>query len=613
MKSNYYPASGGYKRIILLPFLLLITLGFLLAWTLYLAGSRQAVHGLIETLSVNTAKKAEADLYAFLDQARQTALLNGSYLEQIAAEGGEGFTLPRVFREQLKSVPVLEIVSVGFGDGEYREAQRLETGELRFGISGKETGGALSFYEVYPNKVPPNMEEPGAEEPKLVDALPDYDPRKRPWYISARKESGPSWSSIYKLYSNSDLAISSAVPFRNRDGREGVITACLVLSHLSTFLGASLDPSIGSVVVMDEQYRMVASNRGFNTVIDIEGNQLFWEEEKEKEQGRNRFGTEVAINSELYPPWTIIVRIEESAFTEPLIRADRLTALILATLLLLIFLIGWVIVNNVTEPIRDLQEAVRTLSPSETHQNTILPRLAKYKNEIGSLADSFLKMNLRITEDYNTLRKNLDEKELLLKEIHHRVKNNLQIVSSMLSLESFAVSDPQDRKSLESCQDRIQAMAYVHENAYSTGRFTEVDMEIYLNRVCTSLLSARPGIGITVTTRPKQLFLPLDIAIPSGLIVNELVTNCIKYAFDPGYHEAEVVVQLTRNEEGYQLSVSDNGKGKSPQKDRDNLGSDLIEALSTQIGGKLAYSYKEGTRAVIEIPLDAFTSTHTPS
>ena len=138
-------------------------------------------------------------------------------------------------------------------------------------------------------------------------------------------------------------------------------------------------------------------------------------------------------------------------------------------------------------------------------------------------------------------------------------------------------------------------------------------MEIYLNRVCTSLLSARPGIGITVTTRPKQLFLPLDIAIPSGLIVNELVTNCIKYAFDPGYHEAEVVVQLTRNEEGYQLSVSDNGKGKSPQKDRDNLGSDLIEALSTQIGGKLAYSYKEGTRAVIEIPLDAFTSTHTPS
>ena len=196
------------------------------------------------------------------------------------------------------------------------------------------------------------------------------------------------------------------------------------------------------------------------------------------------------------------------------------------------------------------------------------------------------------------IERSLHEKELLLKEIHHRVKNNLQIISSLLNLQAEAIRDSQDRSLFRDSQDRIRSMALIHEKLYQTEDFSHVDFQQYLKSLLLSLFRSYQIPMVTCVERIDDIRLNIDAAIPCGLIVNELVTNALKHAFPDG-RKGEVRVSFFRNGAGQLvLEVSDNGVGMpvSDEKEKkDQLGLELVSILTNQIGGQLSVQRGQGT------------------
>lgn len=196
------------------------------------------------------------------------------------------------------------------------------------------------------------------------------------------------------------------------------------------------------------------------------------------------------------------------------------------------------------------------------------------------------------------------EKEALIGEVHHRVKNNLQVVSSLLSLHRREVADQQARDALRESQGRVQAMGLIHQKLYRTdGEATSVHMPDYLRDLGETLLDAyRLDDRVELFFDVSDISLDVDVAIPLGLIVNELVTNSLKYAF-PGGREGtiEIAFHYSEDKKDYELTVTDNGVGTAAPADRatpspagTGFGSRLIEMLTRQLGGGLRHTAEDG-------------------
>ncbi len=191
------------------------------------------------------------------------------------------------------------------------------------------------------------------------------------------------------------------------------------------------------------------------------------------------------------------------------------------------------------------------------------------------------------------LRTSLREKEVLLKEIHHRVKNNLQVISSLLSLQAEYLKDEQMVKALKESQNRVRSMALIHEKLYQSRNLAEIDFSDYV-RELTSQLIRSYGIGahgISLNVQASQVLLAVDRAIPCGIIVNELVTNALKYAF-PDNEGGRIDVELQPVESGrIRLAVRDNGVGLPANLDfdtSDSLGLTLVRMLADQVQGTIS-------------------------
>ncbi len=213
-----------------------------------------------------------------------------------------------------------------------------------------------------------------------------------------------------------------------------------------------------------------------------------------------------------------------------------------------------------------------------------------------------------ITERKNAeaaLRRSLEEKEVLLREIHHRVKNNLQFVSSILRLQERNVSSKEQREIFKNCQDRIQSMSLIHEILYRSGDLAKIDFPEYVRRLMNSMnRSYNVDVKkINTTLHIDNIPIGLDCAIPCGLIINELVSNALKYAFpDDGSGTIKIVLQSHGAGEA-ELTVSDNGVGIPGEMDienTDSLGLKIVALLAEhQMDGHLALLREKGTTFVI--------------
>ncbi|WOJ91343.1 PAS domain S-box protein [Methylocapsa polymorpha] len=199
----------------------------------------------------------------------------------------------------------------------------------------------------------------------------------------------------------------------------------------------------------------------------------------------------------------------------------------------------------------------------------------------------------------------LAEKDLLLGEIHHRVKNNLQIVQSLLSLQAAKIEDQSLIEMLRECQNRIHSMGLVHQTLYQSKDFAKVDFGIFLDSLVPALLNSY-GVDparIALSIDAVQALLPIDTAIPCGLIINELITNSIRHAFPQG-RRGNIAVELTKDAEGKMaLCVTDDGVGIPAGVDltrATTLGLQLVNVLTDQLGGNCSVHKAHPTRFVLQ-------------
>ncbi len=199
----------------------------------------------------------------------------------------------------------------------------------------------------------------------------------------------------------------------------------------------------------------------------------------------------------------------------------------------------------------------------------------------------------------------LKEKEVLLREIHHRVKNNMQVIVSLLSMHSRRINDTRLGQVFGDCRDRVNAMSLIHEALYQSENLAKIDFKVYLKKLCSNLIQAYGalGEGIAVTVDRCNVSLGMDQGIAVGMVVCELVSNAFKHAFPPG-KGGEVLISLSGLEgERVELIVQDNGKYLSQEIDIINplsLGLRLtVAAVTRELGGSIEVERNGGTRFII--------------
>lgn len=219
------------------------------------------------------------------------------------------------------------------------------------------------------------------------------------------------------------------------------------------------------------------------------------------------------------------------------------------------------------------------------------------KNKLGKMVD----------ERTKELQLALDEKEVLIKEIHHRVKNNMAVVSGLLELQGYKIKDEEAKSALENSKLRIQTMSSIHEKLYQNETLTDIDFkgfaEDLIQRISASMKGADQEIHLHLDIRSGSL--NVNTAIPCGLILNELISNCYEHAF-AGMKEGNIWVNFRPYiDNKYRLEVNDDGVGISEDviiKKRSSLGVTLIHSLTSQIKGDVEILNDEGTKVIITLP-----------
>lgn len=257
--------------------------------------------------------------------------------------------------------------------------------------------------------------------------------------------------------------------------------------------------------------------------------------------------------------------------------------------------------NEILEVILSFARLDFTKKVDISHDDDVLDGIGAGVNMLG---EELKHSALTLKEKEHLLR----EKEQLLKEIHHRVKNNLQIVSSLLNLQSDSIVDEKFLLLIKESHNRINSMALVHEMLYKSTDLSTIELKEYIE-----LLSSSVNMSYSSPTKEiifnydiqTGVFLEIDMMIPIGLILNEILSNSFKYAFE-GKKKGVISISLKREKDGLNLIVCDDGIGldkKFDIKKQGSLGMQLIHMLSEQIDATMKVSSENGTCYDITFPL----------
>ena len=301
--------------------------------------------------------------------------------------------------------------------------------------------------------------------------------------------------------------------------------------------------------------------------------------------------------------------------TADVAQADRLLGQRLAEILL-VLLVSFLAVaygadRIVADPIRKLGRAVelwRAGGPFPREPGDLVT------GEVEALWTSFEQATAAVSKREAQLREATAQQELLMQEIHHRVKNNLQIVASLLNLQASRIRIPAARAEFQAARDRIRALATLHRHLYAHGQLHTINMRGFLVELCEQLLAAlgeTPAGGrISLRIEATEIQISSDQAVPIALIVTEVVSNAVKYAF-PGGRSGHISVQLTveADRSVVNLRIADDGVGIPAGRAmteagmRDGIGLNLIKGFARQLGATVEIGHEGGTRYDIAIPL----------
>jgi PAS domain S-box-containing protein len=254
---------------------------------------------------------------------------------------------------------------------------------------------------------------------------------------------------------------------------------------------------------------------------------------------------------------------------------------------------------------------IHQCSSARHWESTDIELIQQISNQLAiaiQQASLFQQVQTELTDKeklYLQLVNELHQKKVLLKEVHHRVKNNLQVMSSLLRMQ-FRKATPELKSLVEDYQNRIQSMALIHAQLHQNDDLAHINFHDYLFDLTTNLIQCY-GINsevIQCNLEVSNIFLPLDQSVPIGLIINELVSNSLKHAFPQGF--GEVNIQLTQVGDRYHLKVADNGIGVPADLDlqnTDSLGMQLVFSLTDQLEAKITHINNNGSQFVLDFPV----------
>lgn len=255
------------------------------------------------------------------------------------------------------------------------------------------------------------------------------------------------------------------------------------------------------------------------------------------------------------------------------------------------------------------ETAIRLLHTENQVKNTRIAWLISGLVVVGALAIVLVALYRRVQHQKVQLAAQATRLAVMMKELHHRVKNNLQIVSSLLNMQTYKLHDEESISALKTSGERVQAMSLIHQRLYKKDELTAVNLKEYITDLAESLMQSygynHQNFELQVSV--EQELMDVDTALPIGLIVNELITNSLKYAYarveQPALH-----VSLTSQGSSIRLSVKDNGQDFSEakwQQGKGSFGKQLIVSLCRQLRAKQTVNTADGTEFVINIPLKA--------
>ncbi len=260
------------------------------------------------------------------------------------------------------------------------------------------------------------------------------------------------------------------------------------------------------------------------------------------------------------------------------------------------------------QPIKHLSRAVRAWrkgAPFDPGERGGMPL------ELRELADSFAEATRALVERERQLQRAVEQQELLMQEIHHRVKNNLQIIASLLNLQASRIRLPEAKREFAAARDRVRALATLHRHLYAHGDLHTINMRSFLHELCDQLLTAMGESGdgrIKLSIEAPALQISSDQAVPMALIVTEAVSNSARYAF-PGGRSGHIRVALSAEDDRARLIIEDDGIGlpdgphEAQSGSHDGIGLQLIRGFARQLGGSFTLTHAQGTRYELELSL----------
>jgi len=249
---------------------------------------------------------------------------------------------------------------------------------------------------------------------------------------------------------------------------------------------------------------------------------------------------------------------------------------------------------------------IQDLNSSNSNKNKQISYLIAGLGLFALLAGGLLLLYRRVDKQKQLITHQSRQLETMMKELHHRVKNNLQIVSSLLSLQSYRMNDEEAVTAIRQSQQRVQAMSFIHQRLYKTENVSTVNMKEYITDLTESLLASygfnKDNFDLMISSDMDTL--DVDRALPIGLIINEIVTNAFKYAYK-GIEHPSLQIVFTEKDNNMVLSIKDNGKEwneSSWKQTGDSFGRQLVTSLCRQLRAKQDLVIKNGTVFTFTIP-----------
>jgi two-component sensor histidine kinase/HAMP domain-containing protein len=460
------------------------------------------------------------------------------------------------------------------------------------------------------------IDEQGVKTSTLL-TIADFDARTRPWYQKATTVGQATWTDPFVLATGQDKAISAVRPVYVEDGTFlGVFSVDVFLSQLNAFLTSMNGTLGGFCFITDKAGSLIASSSvsGEFEAIAREGQKAVHSETHGQFtlKGERYYVNTTPLSETVGLDWIIITVYPENVFMSKINENDGPQYLVLGLVLLACILLTVQISRVFSKPVLRLTEYTQRLSKGEWPGE--LPPMAIYEMENlrksfdamqGELKLSIERLNGEI-QDKNSanelIRKLLAEKELLLREVHHRIKNNMNVIVSLFSLQSGMLDDERPKRVLLDAQTRMESMMLLYDKLYRSDSFTSIDAARYFSEILDQVHLHFQKKSVLIENHLESLTLHSDQLMPLGIIVNELLTNAYKYAFPSG--GGTIFLGLEKQGSKIVVTVCDDGVGYNPssQTASTGFGTQVVSALVGQIGGTLSIDGTKGTRVIITLP-----------